>query len=195
MGTTDSPGGGQEAFDRLLEALDNDRDRAGDIYESLRRRTLTYFRMHGFPDAHDLFDQTMDRAARRLSETRVANITAYIIGIARLVCFEAERSNRREIALDDVLELPETRHSDDEDPKRLDSALECLEQCVAKLSGKHRLLILNYYSYSKGEKVAVRESMADDLHTSSGALRVRLHRIRRRLEACVTECLNGGAPP
>jgi DNA-directed RNA polymerase specialized sigma24 family protein len=97
-------GGAAEDFDRLLASLDRDRERAGEVYESLRRRLLTYFRMHGFPDAHDLFDQTMERAARRLSDTAVANTPAYITGIARLVCLEAERKQRRQVALADVAE-------------------------------------------------------------------------------------------
>jgi len=126
-GSASGPSGGQEIFDRLLAALHNDRDRAGEIYESLRRRMLTYFRMHGFPDAHDLFDETMERAARRLSETQVANVTAYIAGIARLVCFEEERKHRREVALDRIPEPPQPVNPEGRDPKQLERALECLK--------------------------------------------------------------------
>src|SRR5712691_6015502 len=107
MRTTADSGTTREEFDRLLAALDRDRNRAGEIYESLRRRLTTYFRLQGFHEAHDLVDRAFDIAARRLGDARIEieNVTAYIAAIARKVRLEAEKERYRIDPLDSVPEI------------------------------------------------------------------------------------------
>jgi hypothetical protein len=54
------------AFERLLEALDADRDRAGERYELLRRKLLYLFGCRGLTQVEDLADETLSRVAARI---------------------------------------------------------------------------------------------------------------------------------
>jgi DNA-directed RNA polymerase specialized sigma24 family protein len=192
MQAIETPDDARAAFECLLKALNNDRSRAGEIYESLRQRLTTFFRMNGFPEAYDLVDEVLDRAGRRLQNTRVENVTAYTAGIGRLVLLEAKRKRARETPLDEASEPQQRPGPDAGDSAKLDHALGCLDRCLANLSESDRNVVLRYYRYAKGEKVAAREDMTTSLEMTGGALRVKLHRIRRRLEVCVTDCLREG---
>ena len=71
-------------FNRLLLALDRDRNRASVIYESIRVRLSKLFSCNGFPEAYDLIDETFRRVERKLDEgLRIKNVAAYSAGIAR----------------------------------------------------------------------------------------------------------------
>ena len=73
-----------------------------------------------------------------------------------------------------------------EDEVRLD----CLETCMeTSLEPHERKLILAYYEGEKGIKIKSRKSMATQLNTSTNALRIECHRIRRRLQGCVMDCV------
>ena len=65
----------------------------------------------------------------------------------------------------------------------------CLESCLQKLEPAARELILRYYREEKQAKIADRGAMARSLGIGAPALRLRLHRIRGRLEPCVKDCL------
>src|SRR4051794_15409493 len=83
-----------EAFQRLLGALDAERDRAASAYEQLRERTIGLLRWWGAPDAEDLADLTFDRVARKLDEGAVvpqSSLGAYVRGVARMIFYEARR--------------------------------------------------------------------------------------------------------
>ena len=181
----------REDFDRLLGALDRDRNRAAEVYESLRRHLATYFRLQGFHEAYDLVDRSLDIAARRLGQTRVENAFAYITGIARKVCLEAAKERRTMSSLDHVAGIPQVR-ADDADFELVQN---CLEECVAGLSASDRKLILDYYTYSPGQKAASRLLIATSRGSSGSALRVKAHRVRLKLEACVKVCMRRHETP
>jgi DNA-directed RNA polymerase specialized sigma24 family protein len=190
MQVTSTPDDAREAFECLLKALNDDRSRAGEIYESLRQRLSTFFRMNGFSEAYDLVDETLERAGRRLRDTPVENVTAYTAGIGRFVLLEAQKKRAKESPLDEASDPQQRISPDVENSEELDRALGCLDRCLAKLPGSDSDLVLRYYRYSKGEKIATREDMAASLETTGGALRLKLYRIRRRLEICVADCLH-----
>jgi RNA polymerase sigma factor (sigma-70 family) len=177
------------AFERLLAALDPNRDRAVEIYESLRRRCCTFFRFRGFPNREDLFDKTIRIAAQRLPKVEVENIQAWVTGIARNVCRDEGRRGHKEVPLDDISAFAQPPGPDAEAEAQIDRALECMNRCMADLDPEDRGLLVEFYKYSKGKGIAVRAAMARALEISTGNLRVRAFRIRKRLETCVTRCL------
>jgi len=168
-----------DAFQRLLVALDADRDRAASAYEHLRERTIGLLRWWGALDAEDLADLTFDRVARKLDEGAVvppASLGAYVRGVARMIFYEARR--RPQIDARDVVYLtPQT------DDTRL---FACLDSCLDGLSASDRDIVLRYYG--DGKAADVRRALADELALSMTALRIRAHRIRLQLEKCVTAC-------
>ena len=66
---------------------------------------------------------------------------------------------------------------------------ECLSRCLQALSEESRALIIEYYDDERGKKIERRRRLAARLGIPLNALRIRAHRIRIGLEACVRECV------
>jgi len=178
----------QGAFDRLLAGLDPDREQAGQKYVRLRLKLIKYFEWRGaaFPDREA--DVTINRVARRIEEGQeIHSLSAYAYGVARLVFSEWLRAQRKEQeALECVppLEVQETEADLDAEVRRA-----CLDRCLQALPEENRALIIGYYDDEKGRKIESRKRLAARLGIRVNALRIRAHRIRVSLEACVRECV------
>src|SRR5262245_52537956 len=86
----------EEAFAKLMDRLDADRERAGERYEELRRTLLRFFEWRGASFPEERADETLNRVARKLDEgMAIAEIGQYSMGIARLVLLEAFKSHDR----------------------------------------------------------------------------------------------------
>ena len=182
-----------DAFERLLAALDPDRERAGQRYENIRRKLIEFFEARGSHSPTDHADETINRVARRLDEgARVQDLSAYCYGVARLLFKETLRGHGKEpIALDLAPALPVA--ADDEGHEHLrqeeERRLQCFETCLSKLSTASRVLIVEYYREEKGVKIEQRKRQASALNMSLNALRLRACRIRTGLGDCITNCL------
>jgi DNA-directed RNA polymerase specialized sigma24 family protein len=166
------------AFERLLSALDSDRERAAVAYEQLRHRIIGLLQWWGAGAADELADATLDRLARKLEEGAViadGSLGAYARGVARMIFYEAGREPRGPAP------EPEPRSEDAE------ASLSCLDRCLEGLQPAERRLVLRYYE--DGHKAELRRRLAAEAGVSATALRIRVHRLRERLEGCVTSCL------
>ena len=176
----------QAAFDGFLAALDRDREKAGEKYEYIRLKLLKYFQWSG-SDVPDIdADETINRVTRRISEGQdVYNLIGYIYGVAKLVHAESLKWRNRRVALDEgsFIELPSN------DKIEVANYHECLERCLGRLSDEERKVITEYYRYKKSEKIVGRKRLAARLGISLNTLRVKMHRQRMNLEACVEKCL------
>jgi DNA-directed RNA polymerase specialized sigma24 family protein len=171
------------SFDDLLAWLDPDRDAAALKYETIRAGLIRIFIAKRFSDAEYLADEVIIRVTKRLPEIRdnyVGDPARYFYGVARHVIQEAHRP--KEIAMDVTLVawIQNTSASDVE---------ECLMRCLRFLTPEKRELILDYYVYEGHDKVEEHKTMAQELGISKGALRLRAHHLRTKLEECVEECL------
>src|SRR5881392_783019 len=131
------------AFDRLLTALDADRDRAAAAYEHLRERTTGLLRWWGAPDPEDLADVTLDRVARKLEEGAAiaeGSLGAYVRGVARMIYYEAQRRPRLHVADASHLSPP---------PASDHALLGCLDSCLDARQPSERDLLLRYYGDGK----------------------------------------------
>jgi DNA-directed RNA polymerase specialized sigma24 family protein len=177
----------QAAFDGFLATLDRDRDKAGEKYEDIRFKLLKYFQWCG-SDVPDIdADETINRVTRRIYEGQdVYNLTGYIFGVAKLVHAESlKRRNLRQV-LD---EGSFTELSSIGVEVEVANYQECLERCLGRLSEEDREVITEYYRYKKIEKIDCRKRLAARLGISLNTLRVKMHRQRLNLEACVEKCL------
>jgi DNA-directed RNA polymerase specialized sigma24 family protein len=174
-----------EAFQRLLAILDADEDKAAHAYEQLRRRTSGLLQWWGAPVPDDLADRTLDRVARKLEEGAViANgaLGAYVRGVARMVFYEWSREPRHQNVEPLQFSAPE---STDREP----ADLVCFDRCLASLDEGDRSLVLRYYDDGKPKEI--RRELAAELGLTLTALRIRTHRLRNRLERCVSACAAG----
>jgi DNA-directed RNA polymerase specialized sigma24 family protein len=185
------------SFDRLLEALDSDRERAGQSYVQIRRKLVKFFEWHGCVCPDDLADRTIDRVCRKVEEgeaIRAAEPSAYFHGVARNILREHWVENRKEAAMlrgfaplaeaASGQALPAASESFDADRR-----LRCLQRCLQTLFPESRDLILRYYEGPSEARIGNRKALSELLGIPLNALRIRSYRLRARLESCVEKCL------
>jgi DNA-directed RNA polymerase specialized sigma24 family protein len=182
------------AFERLLSALDPDRERAGAKYELIRRQLVRLFECRGYPHAEELADQTIDRVARKLAEgedIRAGDPALYFYGVGRNVLRESWRGAGHERQLVDPGRLAAAGDEGVVADSPTERRLACLEECLNALPADDRDLILWYYQ--RGERVLIRarQELAARLGIGLNALRLRVHRVRERLGTCARRCLEG----
>lgn len=190
----------QETFDRLLAKLDSNINLAGEKYEYVRNGIVKYFECRGCAPAIDLADETINRVARKLSEgveVRDDRFLNYIYGVARNVLHEHLRSPYRKQTPIESL-LPDKHPS--ENPRELverarertekERLLACLDECAERLPPETRRMILSYYDGKERARIDNRRRLAEGLGIPMNSLRIRIHRIRERLESCLVECLS-----
>jgi DNA-directed RNA polymerase specialized sigma24 family protein len=169
------------AFDRLLAILDDDRDAAAVAYAQLRQRVAGLHRWWGSADPENLADLTLDRAARKLQDgasVERGDFGAYVRGVARMVFYEAARQPQP---------IPLTREPLADNQVAEQEPLDCLDECLSSLAPADRHLVLRYYDGR--DQIAERRQLARELNLTPTALRLRTHRLRGRLEGCVSGCL------
>jgi DNA-directed RNA polymerase specialized sigma24 family protein len=180
-------------FDGLLAAFDADRERAGEKYERVRSKLVLFFERRGAAAPEEQADDTLTRVARKFAEgLRVppAELHSYVYGVARNVLREGWRATRKTESLE---ALPPERHPslDARDVYDPDSVrrIACLGECARELQREDYEFIVQYHSGDGRDRIEGRKALAAGLGGSLNSLRVRAHRIHRRLEACLQECL------
>lgn len=173
----------QDDFDRLLDWLDGDRERAGEEYEKIRRRLTTIFSARGCRIPEELADETIDRVSRRVADIQKnyqGKKALYFLGVASNV--HHEYLKRPPVPIP-VLEIADTDQELTHD---------CLEQCLEKLTQGSQYLIRQYYAEDKSAKIGLRKALAKQLELTQNALRARALRIREGLQFCIERCLSSG---
>jgi DNA-directed RNA polymerase specialized sigma24 family protein len=166
----------QEQFDSLLCWLHPDRDRAGQMYEDIRRRLVRIFACRGCQIPEELADETIDRVSMKLTgiaDGYVGNPALYFYGVAKRVHLEYLRGKPA---------LPLIAVARDELNNSREAEYECLEKCLDGLEPKDRELVLDYYREDGRARIRHRRKMAMSLGIPVSALRVRAHRIRVNIE-------------
>ena len=177
----------KEGFEALLAQLDpDDRDRAARLYEEIRRRLIRLLEWRGCEAPEDLADETINRVSRRIAEgvkLRSSDPYGYFCGVAHLVYKETLRQSARQRRALESGGWPPPQPV----PETDNSLLECLRRCLADLAENERDLVLRYH---QGEdNIQNRQTLAHELGIELNALRIRVHRVRRKLEGCVYKYL------
>jgi DNA-directed RNA polymerase specialized sigma24 family protein len=175
----------QEDFDRLLGWLDPDAERAGLIYEKIRWRLIAILASRGCGSPEELADETIDRVARRVADIQASYVgdkTIYFLGVMNNVHHE-------------YLKRPKLvePHSPVEDTETKEQMHLCLEKCLDKLAPHSRATIERYYAENKQAKIDLRKKIAAELGVSLNTLRLRVLRIREKLQTCIEHCLELGS--
>jgi DNA-directed RNA polymerase specialized sigma24 family protein len=184
-----------DAFNGLLNWLDEGANSEGEKYLEMRRRLIGYFDHKNCSAPDDLTDETLNRVARRLEEEGqiVSEAAArYCYIVARFVFLEYLRERNEEVPIDAINTLaatnqPAISEADDESLRR-ERMLACLDHCTEQLDPKHRELIVRYYCGEQRIKINNRLALAKQLGVTANALSIRACRIRDKLEVCVKEC-------
>lgn len=176
-----------QAFERLLQLFDADREIAAEQYELMHRKLIKFFEWRGHPEPERLADETLNRVARKLSEgteVRAEKPSSFILGVARMLYLESRRKlDREQEAVRLGAPVQEQEASDDEQERMM----RCLDECLERMTDSRELL-LRYYTDSGAKKISIRKRLAEELGVTAGVLRLRAHRLRGRLESCVSGC-------
>ncbi len=177
-----------QAFDLVLASLDSDREKAGESYERIRQKLLRFFEWRGADCPEELADRTFDRVGRKLEEgetIRERDPAGYFYGVARNILREHWNERRRQSEALGRLAAEPRRVDDPEGAVRF----RCLESCLASLPEKEREFLLGYYVGRGTVKIENRRRISAGLGLAPNALRIRMFRLRARLEECVERCL------
>lgn len=168
------------AFELLLAALAPEREAAAIRYEELRVRLIRVLRWERTGDPEALADEAFSRLARRLAEGEaVADVPAYLSGIARYLVKEDIAQRQRALPLDGDHAARESNAGE------VERAHAALERCLSTLDATQRALVLSYYEGDQMARIRNRQKQAAALGLALNALRNRALRLREKLEACV----------
>jgi DNA-directed RNA polymerase specialized sigma24 family protein len=174
-------------FEGLLQRLDLDRERAAQAYEKLRRQLIKFFEWNCGCVATDLVDDTFDRVAQRLGTLEVPDLVAFTWGVARKVRQEAEKRGAKMIGAsgsDEESTLGDHGTTEEQLYQKIDAEqqLRGLYRCVQRLGIDDQKLFWAYYR--PGQHPTARKQLAESLGLTMNALRVRMNRLRERVEQC-----------
>ncbi len=177
----------QTGFDKLLLLLDANRETAGAKYESLRLRLVKYFEWRNCETAEDLADTVFDRVIKKLSEgEEIQNVNAYSTTVAQFVFLEFSRS--RAHFAENIEDNPNIAAQEIETDEQGENRLVCLDKCLAEFSDENRKLIIAYYDTDERTMIAARKRLCDSMNISLNTLRIRVCRLKSKLEICTFDC-------
>jgi DNA-directed RNA polymerase specialized sigma24 family protein len=179
-----------DAFTKLLNRLDADRERAGEKYEDLRRTLVRFFEWRAAPFPEEQTDETFNRITRKLVEgIEIVNVGGYCYEVARLVCLEAFKGHDSRRAPLEEIKLAATAPDTSDEIADKEQRLTCRDDCLGQLPGESRELISEYYVDEKRGRIDRRKALAERMGLRRDALANRAQRVRDKLEQCVTRCL------
>jgi DNA-directed RNA polymerase specialized sigma24 family protein len=180
-----------EAWEKFLNLLDEAPDKAGDKYEEIRARLITFFECRRCLAVERLADISINRVIKRYFEGEIiAALMGYVFGVAKIVYFEylAEQRNEK-LVRDEFTRAGEGVVEPDLGDDEPDVVQRCFDGCMAKLEPDDRAFIKRYYEESRRKKIKNRKSMAEELNISRNAVVLRAFHVRQRLKRCVDKCL------
>jgi hypothetical protein len=177
----------QEAFDLLLVWLSPDKDKAGIIYEEVRKGLIKLFLIRGCNSPETLADETINRVTSKLpsiiSEYK-GNPIHYFYSVANIVHLESTSAQKKkEEQLDSVSHrkyLVASSESEDVEIK-----LKYLISCLQELSVEDRDLITQYFAVDRSAKFEHRRLLGENRGLNLNSLRIRIVRLKKKLLKCV----------
>src|SRR4051812_15575571 len=131
----------EQAFNRMLANLGEDRESSAERYESIRRRLIQFFAWEASVFPEDAADEVLDRVAKRLEAgEQIDDMERYALGVARFVRMEERQETQRKRLA--IAQRPSAVDSGSE----ADHALDCLETCLEQLPPETRVLLTDYYA-------------------------------------------------
>lgn len=179
-----------EAWNKFLTLLDADVDRAGEKYENIQRKLISFFECRKCLEAERLADVSINRVIRRHFEGEdIRNPMGYLYGVAKIVFLEYLAEQRQQQEGHDYLTHTGEPTSERAGADGNDDLHVCFDGCMAELHAEDRKFIKQYYEELRRKKIDTRKSMAQELGISPNAITLRAFHMRERLRRCINKCL------
>ena len=177
----------REAFDEFLECLDLDREKAGLEYEKIRTKLVSFFECRDCQFPEDYADETINRVVRKIGDGEtISEPRTYVFGVARMIILEIVKDqHKRRSAHNELSRLQPAP----EELEPSDIKIESLKRCLDALPPESRALITQYYEGEKRSKIENRKRLSEQMAIPLNALRIRAHRLREKLVACIDKSM------
>lgn len=172
---------------KLLNAFSTDEAAAALAYTKLRDALVRYFQVKGVSDPFEAADATIDRVADKVEEnTSIEDLTKFSFGVAKFIFFERARIAKSQMRAADGFYLKTGFVENPLDRDHLDP----LRECFLSLSKDDKKLLSMYFADMSADEIFLfRQKTADYHNISLNTLRIRVSRLRKRLEDCVNSML------
>ncbi len=172
-----------ESFSVLLKTFSSDEAEAASAYAKLRDSLIRFFQIKGDKTPDEAADETLDRVAVKLGDdVLITDLTKYSFGVARLVFLEGLRKKQKEKMAFENFYAENERQIFDEETDEFAPFRECFES----LAEANRSILQAYFAdLPYAELDDKRRKLTASLGISSNNLRLKIFRLRRRLEDCV----------
>ncbi|MBX7174055.1 MAG: hypothetical protein K1X72_23995 [Pyrinomonadaceae bacterium] len=172
-----------ESFAKLLNDLSPVKESSAVSYTKLRASLIRFFQIKGDDEPEMAADETLDRVAVKVSNNvQIDDLTKYSFGVARFVFLERLKKTEKERIAVDGFYAEKTRFEIKEETD--DYALQ--RECFENLKAEEKEFLRDYFADLPFEKsIEHREILAAKLDISTNNLRLKIFRLRQRLENCV----------
>ncbi len=179
-------------FEQFLDLLATDRRQAAEKYIALRTRLEKFFEWRDCENVEELTDIVFDRVTKKITQgEKINNVEAYCVSVAKFVLLENRREELRKNELDEnsneITARTSSEDSTEEDELR-DRQMKCLEGCLTKLPNEQRKLLTDYFNTNEETLIPTRKRLAEILGITLNTLRIRVCRLKLKLEKCTKEC-------
>lgn len=179
-----------KSFDALLKTLDNDRDRAAGKYLRLRERLERFFEWRNCENVEELTDIVFDRTIKKIAEgEKILNPEAFCVSISKFVLLENRRETFRTEKLDE--NSPAAADEPDFVDVLSDKRTKCLDSCLSEIPSGDRALIISYFNTEEKTMISTRKRLAKSIGITLNSLRIRICRLKSKLEVCTKRCCEG----
>lgn len=180
----------EEAFRSFLKTLGAEESDAAEKYVELRERLERFFEWRDCESVEDLADIVFDRTIKKIIEgEKIENAEAYCFSVSKFVLLENRRESLRKVQFDE--NLRQTAHgigteSNDDELKR--KRFSCLDRCLTEFPVDIRSLLIRYFETDERTMISSRRTLADALGINLNSLRIRISRLKAKLEKCTRDC-------
>ena len=179
-------------FERFLTALDADRERAAAKYVGLRERIERFFEWRNCENVEELTDIVFDRVAKKIEAgEEIRSAEAYSVSVAKFVLLENRREMLKNTELDENSRdtaAGRERYEPDAFDELKEKQMQCLDRCLAELPAAQRVLLIDYFDTDEETLIPTRQRLAKKLGINLNSLRIRVCRMKSKLEKCAKEC-------
>jgi len=171
----------EEEFNKLLLWFHPDRDTAAEFLRKTQTRLIQIFTSRRCYDAEELADEVFNRVAVRIDTVRDK-----FPGAAHC-CFAFVDNVYREWLRDQKPRQPPPQPRPEEVLEREDR---CLTKCLKTLEESDRDIFVRYFAGEGRARIDAREQLAKEKGLTANGLRIKAHRLRKRMRLCIEECLS-----
>ena len=176
----------QPDFENFLTALDPNRERAAASYLRLRERLEKYFEWRDCGNPESLTDVVFDRIVQKIAQgAEIGNAEAFCVSVAKFVLME----HRRAVSCEEELADIPGAESNNQDGSLAESRYRCLDKCLAGMPAQDGELLVSYFDTDQQTYISKRRQLSDSMGLSANGLRIRISRLKAKLEKCLTKCL------